>query len=283
MKTILVTGATGNVGRQVVEQCRARGLNVREASRLTRNEAPSAARAHLDFRDRRTWGPALVGCQSVFLLRPPAVSDMQTTLNPFIDAAYEAGVGHIVFLSVMGAERRSWVPHHAVEAHLRAARGSWTILRPGFFAQNLQDAYRRDIIEDGRVYVPAGNGKVAFLDVLDVGDACARIFRATRDFSGRTYTLTGPQTYEFSDVARILTEAVGRPIRYVRASAPGYLWHLVRRRGLPLTQAAIQTFLHWGLRRGDAKAVTDDVVQLLGRSAGTLEGYVARNVEQWMV
>lgn len=128
---------------------------------------------------------------------------------------------HVVFLSVAGAERRSWVPHRKVEVHLEKVGTAWTILRPGFFAQNLADAYKADIVEDHRLYVPAGDGKVAFLDVRDIGAVTAEIF--TRDaFRGRALTLTGPEAVTFSDVARLLTEILATPIRYEPASVLGY-------------------------------------------------------------
>lgn len=186
---------------------------------------------------------------------------------------------HVVFLSVAGAERRSWVPHRKVEVHLEKVGTAWTILRPGFFAQNLADAYKADIVEDHRLYVPAGDGKVAFLDVRDIGAVTAEIF--TRDaFRGRALTLTGPHAVTFSDVARLLTEILATPIRYEPASVIGYVRHL-RRRGLSWTQCAVQTILHVGLRRGDAEVVDPTVEQILERPPTALRDYIARTSSVW--
>ena len=146
MQRVLVTAALGNVGREVATVCAARGFRVRVADRRDaelRERFAQAEVARFDFQDRSTWAAALQDCDFVFLLRPPPISDMGATLNPFVDAAYEAGVKHIVFLSVAGAERMSWVPHRKVELHLARTGRSFSVLRPGFFAQNLQDAYRR--------------------------------------------------------------------------------------------------------------------------------------------
>ncbi len=159
---ILVTGATGNVGREVVRALLGRGFPVR-ATGASDASGESCERVPLDFSRAETFERALHGCGAVFLLRPPAIADVRSTLNPFIDQARAMGVDHIVFLSVAGARTNRLVPHHAVEQHLIAGKGAYTILRPGFFAQNLGDAYRRDIVEDQRLYVPAGRGRVAFL------------------------------------------------------------------------------------------------------------------------
>jgi uncharacterized protein YbjT (DUF2867 family) len=154
MRRVLVTAALGNVGREVTRECERRGFAVRVAGVREAELAgrfPQHEAARFDFLDRATWPAALAGCDFLFLLRPPPIGDMEATLNPFVDAAYAAGVRHIVFLSVAGAERKSWVPHREVELHLERTGDAWTVLRPGFFAQNLQDAYRRDITEDSRL------------------------------------------------------------------------------------------------------------------------------------
>lgn len=276
---VLVTGALGNVGREVARACTAAGFTVRAANRdveALRVALPDAEAVRFDYLDRGTWDGALSGCDFVFLLRPPPLGDMATTLNPFVDAAYRAGVRHVVFLSVAGADRMRWVPHRAVEQHLATTGSAWTLLRPGFFAQNLEDAYRRDVVEDGRLYVPAGRGRVAFFDVRDAGDVTARVLAEPEAFRGRALTLTGPVALTFAEVAALLTSALGRTIRYVPASVLGYAWHLRRRRDLSWMQIAVQIVLHVGLRRGDAEAVDPTVRAVLGRDPTPLEAYLSR-------
>jgi uncharacterized protein YbjT (DUF2867 family) len=262
---VLVTTAAGNVGREVVRACSERGIPVRGADRSV-----------LDFLDPKTWPSALSGCDRLFLLRPPPISDMERTLIPFVDAAYAAGVQHVVFMSVAGAERRSWVPHRKVELHLERIGRAWTILRPGFFAQNVEDAYRRDIVEDDRLYVPAGRGRVAFVDVRDIGDVAALVLDDPSPFRGQALTQTGPRAIGFDELAALLTKALGRAIEYQPAAIAGYAAHLRRHRGMSWTQIAVQTILHLGLRRGDAEAVDPSVERLLGRPARSIESYVGR-------
>ncbi len=262
---IFVTGAGGNVGRAVLDACRARGLAA------VGGERRGGAHRRFDFEDRGTWGAALQGCTRLFLLRPPPISKVEQTLNPFVDFARTRGVGHVVFLSVQGAESRPRIPHHAVEKHLERTGDEWTFLRPGFFAQNFTDAYRADVAEDDRVYVPAGKGEVAFVDVRDLGLVAARVFEAPAAHRRAGYRLTGPRCFTFDAASAVLSEVTGRPIRYVPASVGGYLWHLVARRRLSLMQAVIQTSLHVGLRHGDAAVVDPLLGQLLGQPARDLE------------
>ena len=281
---VLVTGALGNVGREVLRALVARGIAARAADRSAERAravlGPYTDAVALDFLDARTFEPAVKGCDALFLLRPPAISDVKPTLNRLVDVALAGGVRHVVFLSVAGAGTNTLVPHHAVEKHLEAVSRSWTVLRPGFFAQNLGDAYRRDIVEDGRLYVPAGRGRAAFIDVRDVAEVAARVFAAPQAHAGQAYTLTGPEAVSFTEAAGLLTEALGRPIRYQPASVPGYGVHLLRR-GLPAMQVLVQTVLHVGLRFGQAEAVDPALARLLGHSGHTLRDYVRDPMSVW--
>ena len=282
MSRVLVTGATGNVGREVVRALRARNVAVLAADR-----DPGRARAlfgddvetvMLDYRNPSTFACAN-GAGAVFLLRPPAIADVEKTLVPFVEEARRLGVRHVVFLSVAGAEKNRLVPHHAVERFLAQSSG-WTTLRPGFFAQNFADAYRRDIVEDARVYVPAGRGRVAFVDVRDVAEVAASIFEDPFEHDRAAYTMTGPEAVDFEHAAALLTEALGREIRYDAASLVGYVLHL-RARGMPWAQIGVQTVLHAGLRLGQAERVDSTLERLLRRRPRSLREYIRDHSAIW--
>ena len=280
---VLVTGASGNVGREVVRALRARGVPVRAAaSSLSSGAEPGSdiETVKLDLRDPATFAGAVQGCSALFLLRPPAIADTKSTLNPFIDAARAGGIGPVVFLSVAGAEKNKIVPHHAVEAHLISRGGDFTLLRPGFFAQNFGDAYRRDLVEDNRIYVPAGSGLVTFVDARDLGEVAALALVEPERHRGAAYTLTGPEAVSFVEAARIFTDALSRSIRYQPASVVGYALHL-HRRGLPWGQIAVQTILHVGLRFGQASVVDPTLATILGRKGRTLSDYARDHVALW--
>jgi uncharacterized protein YbjT (DUF2867 family) len=276
---ILVTGASGNVGREVVRALLSSNASVVAADRGG-GAVQGADSTVLDFYDRATWGPALGGVSHMFLMRPPAISDVGRTLVPFIDYARGRGVDHVVFLSVAGAGRNKIVPHRKVEDHLRARGDHHTNLRPGFFAQNLQSAYREDILEADRIYVPAGYAAVNWVDVRDVAEVAARVLVQPEAHRGQSYTLTGPGPVPWSDVTRALTAALGRPIRYEAASVLGYVQHL-RRRGLPARAIGVQTVLHVLLRFGQGAACDPTLGRLLGRPPRGIDAYVAEHASLW--
>jgi len=285
MGSILVTGATGNVGQHVVKALLARGLEVSAAA-----QDPQSVRAiwgdaleavSLDFRDDRTWPDAVAGISHMFLMRPPAIADVQNNINPFIDFARANGVVHVVFLSVAGAGKNKIVPHRKVEDHLRLRGEDHTNLRPGFFAQNLQTAYRKDIIEDDRIYVPAGRKKpVNWIDARDIAEVAALVLADPAAHRGQNYTLTGPGAVPWSVVTAALTAALGRPIQYVPASVIGYTRHLSRQ-GLPRGAIMVQTILHFLLRFGQGATEDPTLERLLGRPGRSIEVYIRDYAHIW--
>ncbi|WIM99661.1 NmrA family NAD(P)-binding protein [Actinoplanes oblitus] len=281
---ILVTGATGNVGGAAAQSLLAAGFPVRVAGtdpgRL-RSRFPGAEPVLLDLRRPDTFPAAVRGTGGLLLIRPPAVARVGPTLNALVDVAARDTGGHVVFVSVTGADTRRVVPHHRVEKHLSASSSPYTILRPGFFAQNLAGAYRDDIRSDDRIYLPAGRGRVAFLDTRDIGDVVAAVFADAPAHRGVAHTLTGPAALTFDEVAALLTGTLGRPIRYRAASVGGYLRHLRRQRRLPLAQCVVQTVLHTGLRRGQGERVDPTITGLLGRPPRTMAQYIRDHREVW--
>lgn len=273
LQRVLVTGATGHVGAAVIDALAARGLPWCAAD-LSRRDR------FLDYQDPSTWDDALEGCDALFLVRPSSVDHMESTILPFLDAALARGIGHVVFLSVLGAEKNRQVPHHAIERHLRDKNVSYTFLRPGFFAQNLGLAYRADIADDGRLFLPAGRGRVAFVDVRDVAELAALVFEDPDPHRGAVYACTGSEALSFEEAARLMSDVVHRPIRYEAASVGNYVRHL-RTRGMPLAQISVQTVLHVGLRSGELEVIDETLGELLGRAPRTLASYVRENAELW--
>ena len=285
MKPVLVTGASGNVGGLVLRALTARGMPcvaaAPEPTRLAETLPPATRTVTLDLRDDATWAGATQGMGSLFLVRPPAIADVAETLNPFVDAARAQGVEHVVFLSVAGAGRNRFVPHRKVEDHLRARGVHHTNLRPGFFAQNLQTAYRDDIVRDGRIYVPAGQRKpVNWIDCRDIAEVAALVLAEPHDHRGRSYTLTGPGPVPWSEVTRALSTVLDRPIRYEAASVLGYVRHLARRE-LPAGAIAVQTILHVLLRFGQGRQRRPDPRAPARPSGRSISDYVEDHAFVW--
>lgn len=279
---IVVTGATGTVGSEVVRLLHAAGHPVRAAvtdpddarARL----GPDVACAPFAFDRPETHAEALHGARALFLMRPPQMADA-TAFVPTIEAARDAGVEQIAFLSLQGVERNAVVPHHRIEKLLRESGVAWTFLRPSFFMQNLSGVHRDEIRLHNRVSVPAGGGRTAFVDARDVAAVAAKALTEP-GHQRRAYELTGSEALGYAEVARILGEELGRDIRYDRASALGF-WVATRRAGHSAGYATVMTALYTVARLGLAAHLTDTTRELLGREPITFRQFARDHVHVW--
>ncbi len=279
---MLVTGATGNVGSEVLRRLVERGVLVRAGVRDPAAEAgpPGAEPVRLDFMDPHTFAAALGGIDRLFLVRPPAISDVRSRILPFVDAAREAGVRHVVFLSLLGAKKNRWVPHRAVEDHLRASGMDWTFLRAGFFMQNLSTTHRADIRDRDEIDLPAGNGRTSFVDVRDLAAAAARVL-TEGGHGGRAYDLTGAEALTYGEVAKILSEVLGRTITHRGSSLPGFVLRM-REQGHPWGMAIVMAGIYTTARLGLAGRVSGDLPRLLGRPPLSVRQFAEDHRDCWI-
>lgn len=283
MSRVLVTGATGNVGSEVVRLLRDSGLAVRAAVRdpvgaASRGEGP-VEYVFFDFARPETYGPALRGVNKVFLVRPPAISNTRKYVNPVIDAAVGAGVEHVVFLSLLGAERNPVVPHRRIEDYLRASGLRYTFLRPSFFMQNLSTVHRDDVRERGEIFVPAGRGRTSFIDARDVAAVAAKVLTEA-GHENRAYPLTGAAALDYYEVAQIFSEVLRKRVVYANPSVPRFARRMLGR-DLPPAFVLVMIGIYTTARLGLAATVTEDATRLLGRAPTTVREFVRDYRGSW--
>ena len=214
---ILVFGATGTIGEELLSILSRDGV---PAVAVTRGPAPEQARPGIRWVQADLSAPAsieevLSGVRSMFLLtgNHPDMARLQITA---IDAGARAGVEHVVKLSALGASDHSRLPigraHYEAEAALIASGMRWTILRPHVFMQNLL-AQAAGIVREGRIVGASGDGRIPFIDTRDIAE-CAAVALTRSGHDEQKYILTGPEALSYYDIARILTEVIGRPVEY---------------------------------------------------------------------
>ncbi|WP_369387944.1 NAD(P)H-binding protein [Streptomyces sp. CG1] len=266
---ILVTGATGTIGTEVVRILAERGEPVRAMTRNPQGARLPAEVVQGDFDDRDSLDRAVAGADAVFLLDAP---------GPWIDrhdlamlgAVRSHGVGKVVKLSAIatgdntGLRLGSW--HLPGERALRAGEAAWTILRPSSFATNT--LHWAPMIRVGQP-VPnlTGNGAQGVIDPRDVAEVAVAAL-TTPDHAGRTYTLTGPELLNTQDQVEILRKVLGRPIEIVDVPLEVAKEQMIAAGQDPdFAEGAMrgQRFIAEG---GNAR-LTDDVATVLGRTART--------------
>lgn len=280
MGSILVTGVTGTVGRSVAENLVAAGEHVVSAvrdpsARVVDGTEPRA----FDFAPGTDNTAAFAGVDRLFLMRPPAISDVASTMFPVIDEARRRGIRHIVFLSLQGVQFNRSTPHHAVEKYLRKRKAPYTFLRPNFFMQNLSTVYAEEIRNTGQIYLPAANARTAFIDARDIGLVAATVFSGGEHL-GKAYTLSGEESLTYYQVAQAMTEVLGRPITYARPTPDEYLEHL-RRHGAPAEYIDVQKMIYRIVRLNVSAGTNRMVKRITGEPATTLRQFVADYRGAW--
>lgn len=279
---VLVMGASGTVGLDVVRGLHAAGVPVRAALRhppgpITPSAGLSSVR--FDVTDRTSWPAALDGVAAMFLMRPPEIVAVGRDLLPFVDAAVAAGVTRVVFLSVQGAQRSRAVPHRRVERHLEASGAQWTFLRASYFLQNLLTVHCEEIRERGEIAVPAGSGRTAFVDTRDIAEV-AVVALTGPGHERRAYELTGPRASTYAEVAAVLTEVLDHPVRYTDPSLLAYARERYRR-GMPLPLVLTTLALYTVARLGLAGRTTPQLATLLGRPPTDLRRFAGDHAARW--
>ena len=279
MKHVLVTGATGTVGRHVVDGLRdAPAVSVTAASRdpARARDRLGCATVAFDFTDPTTYRDAFAGVDALFLVRPPALSRVRRDVIPALAAAVGAGVEHVVFLSVIGADRNPFVPHARLESWLAETGLETTFLRASFFMQNLSTTHREEIRE-GRLAVPAGSGTTSFVDARDVAAVAARVIR-----TGTTgvYDLTGPESIDYDTVCRLLSSVLDHEVEYTDPSIPRFLASRYRR-DRDLAKVGVMAAIYTTARLGLADRVTDDVRAVLDRPPTDLLTFIRDTRSAW--
>ncbi len=263
---VLVTGAPGNVGTPLVRELLRLGASVRIAAwdvPAARSEFGDAVDVvPFDFRDPATFA-AFDAVERMFLLRPPAIADVDGVIVPALRAAAERGVRHVVFLSIQGAERNRIVPHRKIEDRLRSSGMAWTFVRAAYFMQNLSTTHASEVRELDEIWVPAGrNSRTAHVDARDVAAVAARAL-VEDGHEGMAYTPTGAAALTYDEIATILTAELGRPIRYADPSLLAF-WRRLRHRATSRAMVGVMLGIYTAARLGLAAGITDDVDRITG-------------------
>lgn len=281
---VLVTGATGNVGSAVVRLLVERGQQVRAAVRshpdASTNLPHNVESVAFDFEKPETFEPALSGITTLFLVRPPAISQVKKYMYPVIALAQAVGVERVVFLSLLGAERNRIVPHAQIEAYIKSIGLPYTFLRASFFMQNLSTTHCQDIRDDNEIFVPAGKGKTSFIDVRDIAAIAVKAMTEP-GHENKAYALTGEQALNYYEVAEIFTNVLGRQIVYANPSILKFALKMYGR-GLDTMFIVVMIGIYTTARLGLAARVTSDVRHLLQKAPISIEEFVQDYQEFWM-
>ena len=281
---ILITGASGNVGKAVLREAIRNGGDVRAMYRSDKDaaNAPSGCTTVIaDYSDKLSLRVAVQGVDAAYVVCSPIPQLVEFESN-MLDACKESGVKHIVLNSALGAgdytkSFPSW--HRKVEDKLKATGMSYTILRPNGFLQNIATYNASSIRAQGAFYAAMGDAKVSYLDVSDIAIVAVKALQGG-SHAGKTYELNGPEAISSAELARRISRVAGRTVNFVDIPESAQRDAMLGL-GMPEWQVtAILELQQYYKMGGGAK--TDGLLKsLIGRDPVTLDQYLDANAGEF--
>lgn len=282
MTNILITGYSGNVGSALANYLTSintdYSVGVRNPDKYSGQDSTISTRK-LDLEDPTTYTKALEGIKSVFLVRPPQLTDVDRIFKPFIKACEIAGVEHIVFLSLLGIEHNPFPPHYKIEKLLEASPIDYTFVRPSFFMQNLIEPHGEDIRTKNEIFIPSGKAAISFIDTDDIGEIVGKAL-ISKEYRNKKYTITGSEAIAYDQVANTFTQLLGRKITYTNPGLLKFRKSIIQQ-GTKKEFANVMTVLYLTTKLGMAKKVTSTAELILGRKPASIRDFILKHKAIW--
>lgn len=287
MKDILITGATGNIGQEVIRKLFENkaisrilaGVRNIEKAKPKFSNFEKLEYVKFDFEDPSTFRTALINVDSVFLLRPPNISDVEKYFRPLISYLKELHVKQVIFLSVQGVETSRLIPHHKIEDLIIKSELDYIFLRPSYFMQNLTTTLVSDIRKRRAIILPAGHAKFNWVDVENIGEVSAILLERFIEFKNSAVEITGTENENFESVVEQINYVLARKIRYININPFNY-YVMKRREGIPRGQIIIMILLHYLPRFQKEPRISFFYEKLTGKKPTKLKIFIEREKEK---
>jgi NAD(P)H dehydrogenase (quinone) len=280
---ITVFGATGKVGKEMLEFFSQSGIYCRAVTRdLKKAKAQSFVTwIEGNLADKNSLRNTIAGSKRLFLTTSFS-NKMAELQGNAIDVAKEAGVEHIVKLSTKGVSEKSdfliQKLHYEIEQKLKASGIRWTILQPSAFMQNWLGDFSDTIKKERKIFESAGDVKMSFIDARDIAEVAVKILTNPDGHVDKNYVLTGGHAVSYYEVADAISQAIHEPVTYV-AQTQDEARARLEAKGLP--EYAVKLFLIMAkTHQADSDAVSTSVEEILGKPARNVY-YFAKDYANW--
>jgi uncharacterized protein YbjT (DUF2867 family) len=283
MKRILVTGATGNIGREVIHYL----CELDQASEIiaavrnvetAKKKFPSVQNLSyrpFDFENEELFDTAFENVDILFLLRPPPISQVEAVFRPLLLSAKENGIDKVVFLSVQGAEKSTVIPHNKIERLIKSLGFRYIFVRPSYFMQNLTITLLPEILKNQTITLPSAQAKFNWIDVKNIGEATAVLIKSFEEHHNNAYIITGEENKHFQEVADLMSKVTGVDITF-KSKNPLSFYFRKRKEGITHGFALVMTMLHFLPRIQGEPEITDDFYRITGKKPTSLAEFLER-------
>jgi uncharacterized protein YbjT (DUF2867 family) len=281
--SILVIGATGNVGRPLVEHLRARGETIKVATRTPQRYPgqPGVTAVYFDYENPATYAPALAGVDRVYAISAPTDSGVMD-IHGLIPSLQQADLQHLVLVTGMPVIRSNGDLRHweEVETPVIGSGIPYTLLRPGWFMQLFIEGFLLTMLQQQRrLCWTNGDVRICPIDARDIA-AVAAVVLTQPGHAGQAYTLTGDEVLTLRDIAELLTQATGQPIPYANAPVEELVRFIEEVGGFPGPKKGIHSIFSTA-ERGVFAETTPIVAQLTGRAPRTFAQFAQEHAPIW--
>ncbi len=287
MKRILITGATGNVGTEVIYYLKERD-NESEIIAAVRNidsakksfpNFPNLLLKRFDFEDENSFNTAFKNIDVLFLLRPPHISQVDKFFKPLLASAKENGIEKVIFLSVQGVEKSKVIPHHKIEQLIIQMGFNYIFVRPSYFMQNLTTTLLPEILKNKTITLPAGKAKFNWIDIKNIGEVAAILIKSFEKYQNKAYEITGTENKSFKEVTELMSKIAGIKFSF-KPINPISFYFKKRKEGVLKGFAVVMTILHFLPRLQKEPRISDDFSVITGKKTTTLKEFIEREKEK---
>jgi uncharacterized protein YbjT (DUF2867 family) len=267
---ITVIGATGKVGREILEFFSQGSHYCRAVTRDLKKVKPHSFVTWIEGNlvDKNSLYNTIAGSKRIFLSTSYSDKMAELQINA-IEVAKDAGVEHIVKLSTKGVSEKSEfrIPkmHYEIEEKLKHSGVQWTILQPSAFMQNWLGDFSETIKKERKIFEAVGDHQMPFVDTRDVAEVAVKILLKPEHHINKTYLLTGGEAVSYGEVAEAIGQAIHETVTYVSES-PEQAKERMEAKGLP--EWAVKLFLAMSKnQQADGSSVSKSVEDILGKPA----------------
>lgn len=279
---VLVTGFNGKAGFEVARSLKENGIPmicaVRNVQKAKAEFGSSFDFTELDLADPATFNGALDDVDRIFLMYPPG-NGIQ--FEAFLKKLKEKGIKHITYLSVKDVQFLPFIHHYKNEKLILKLGIPYTFIRAGYFMQNLNDFLLKEIIENQRIYVPAGKGKTSFIDARDIAEIVKISLKESYHHQNKKYVITGDEALNFYQVAELMTKVLNKKIEYTNPSIKEFKEEMIAS-GEREDFINVVIGIHIPTKLGLAKGIKHDFEKIALKKPGKMESFIEDYKDSWI-
>ena len=285
---ILLTGATGNIGLEVLNQFILQPYSgkiiagVRDVvkARSKYSEFENIELRKFDFEDTETFDSALVNIDIVFLLRPPQISNIQKYIEPLINKIAAIGNIKVVLLSVQGAEKSSIIPHRKIELLILKNKIDYIFLRPSYFMQNLTTTLFPEIQHKKTITLPSGDAKFNWIDISDIAKVVIECLLNFNKYNNKELVISGTQNLNFEEVVDLINKITNGTILY-RPVNPIRYFIEKKKEEYKIGMIFVMLVLHYLPKVQPEPEIINTFYEMFGKEPKTIEKFIQNNSKKF--